>query len=34
VRAHGGDVTVTTSPGEGCCFRVTLPRVSDVPAHV
>src|SRR5215472_4334872 len=22
VRAHGGDVTVTTSPGEGCCFRV------------
>jgi two-component system OmpR family sensor kinase len=34
VQAHGGDVTVTTAPGEGCCFRVTLPRVSDVPAHV
>ena len=33
VRAHGGVVTVTTAPGEGCCFRVTLPRVSDVPAH-
>ena len=25
---------VTTAPGEGCCFRVSLPRVSDVPAHV
>jgi two-component system OmpR family sensor kinase len=34
VHAHGGVVTVTTAPGEGCCFRVTLPRVSDVPAHV
>jgi two-component system OmpR family sensor kinase len=34
VHAHGGAVTVTTAPGEGCCFRVTLPRVSDVPAHV
>ncbi|AKN16068.1 sensor histidine kinase [Mycobacterium haemophilum] len=34
VRAHGGVVTVTTAPGQGCCFRVTLPRVSDVPAHV
>ena len=34
VYAHGGLVTVTTAPGEGCCFRVTLPRVSDVPAHV
>ena len=32
VHAHGGVVTVTTAPGEGCCFRVTLPRVSDVPA--
>ncbi len=32
VHAHGGLVTVTTAPGEGCCFRVTLPRVSDVPA--
>jgi two-component system OmpR family sensor kinase len=32
VHAHGGVVTVTTAPGEGCCFRVTLPRVSDMPA--
>jgi two-component system, OmpR family, sensor kinase len=30
VHAHGGLVTVTTAPGEGCCFRVTLPRVSDM----
>ncbi len=34
VRAHGGIVTVTTAPGEGCCFRVSMPRVSDVPVHV
>lgn len=34
VKAHGGTVAVTTSPGQGCCFRVTLPRVSDVPAQV
>ncbi|OBJ54503.1 sensor histidine kinase [Mycobacterium asiaticum] len=34
VKAHGGRVTVTTAPGEGCRFRVTLPRVSDVPAGV
>lgn len=33
VHAHGGVVSVTTAPGEGCCFRVTLPRVSDVPAQ-
>ncbi|HUH70310.1 MAG TPA: HAMP domain-containing sensor histidine kinase [Mycobacterium sp.] len=33
VRAHGGVVSVTTSPGEGCCFRVSLPRVSDVPTQ-
>jgi len=32
VHAHGGLVTVTTAPGEGCCFRVTLPRVSDMTA--
>jgi two-component system OmpR family sensor kinase len=31
VHAHGGTVTVTTAPGDGCCFRVTLPRVSDMP---
>ena len=34
VKAHGGAVTVTTAPGSGCCFRVTLPRVDDVPASV
>jgi two-component system, OmpR family, sensor kinase len=32
VHAHGGMVTLATAPGEGCCFRVTLPRVSDMPA--
>ncbi len=32
VHAHGGVVTVTTAPGDGCCFRVMLPRISDVPA--
>ena len=32
VHAHGGLVTLRTAPGEGCCFRVTLPRVSDMPA--
>ena len=31
VHAHGGVVTVKTAPGEGSCFRVTMPRVSDVP---
>jgi two-component system OmpR family sensor kinase len=34
VRAHGGFVSVKTAPGEGCCFRVTLPRVTEVPAPV
>jgi two-component system, OmpR family, sensor kinase len=34
VHAHGGEVSVTTAPGAGCCFRVTLPRISEVPAHV
>lgn len=32
VRAHEGVITVTTEPGRGCCFRVTMPRVSDIPA--
>lgn len=34
VHAHGGTVTVNTAFGKGCCFHVTLPRVTDVPAHV
>jgi len=34
VYAHGGRVTVTTAPGQGCCFRVILPRIADVPAPI
>jgi len=34
VTAHQGRVTVTTAPGRGCCFRVSLPRIADVPAPV
>ncbi len=33
VRAHGGRVTVTTVPGRGCCFRVTIPRVVNAPIY-
>jgi two-component system, OmpR family, sensor kinase len=29
VHAHGGDVMVTTKPGAGCRFRVSLPRVAE-----
>jgi two-component system, OmpR family, sensor kinase len=32
VYAHGGTVTVTTAPGQGCRFYVSLPRIADVPA--
>ncbi len=32
VQAHGGVVDLKTAPGQGCCFRVTMPRVSDVPS--
>jgi two-component system OmpR family sensor kinase len=32
VYAHGGTVSVTTAPGQGCRFRVSLPRVAEVPA--
>jgi two-component system OmpR family sensor kinase len=34
VYAHGGTVSVTTAPGRGCRFKVSLPRIADVPAHV
>jgi two-component system OmpR family sensor kinase len=34
VQAHSGSVSVTTAPGRGCRFRVSLPRIADVPAHV
>lgn len=34
VYAHGGTVTVTTAPGAGCRFQVSLPRIADVPAPV
>jgi two-component system, OmpR family, sensor kinase len=31
VYAHGGTVSVTTAPGQGCRFRVSLPRTADAP---
>jgi two-component system OmpR family sensor kinase len=34
VYAHGGSVTVSTAPGRGCRFRVSLPRFADLPAPV
>ncbi|MBV8862540.1 MAG: HAMP domain-containing histidine kinase [Mycobacterium sp.] len=34
VLAHGGSVTVTTAPGQGCRFYVSLPRIVDVHARV
>ncbi|MEZ0363088.1 sensor histidine kinase [Mycobacterium sp. pUA109] len=34
VHAHGGNVSVTTAPGQGCRFRVALPRFTDVPAEI
>lgn len=34
VFAHGGTVSVTTAPGQGCRFTVQLPRIADVPAPV
>jgi len=33
VHAHGGIVTVTTAPGQGCRFYVSLPRIADVSAR-
>jgi two-component system OmpR family sensor kinase len=34
VHAHGGTVTVATAPGSGCKFKVSLPRIADVPTQV
>jgi two-component system OmpR family sensor kinase len=34
VYAHGGSVTVSTAPGRGCRFQVSLPRFADLPAPV
>lgn len=34
VKAHGGTVGVTTVPGRGCRFQVTVPRIADVPVGV
>jgi len=34
VYAHGGTVTVTTAPGQGCRFHVSLPRIKAAAAHV
>jgi two-component system OmpR family sensor kinase len=33
VFAHGGTVSVVTAPGQGCRFKVKLPRIADVAAH-
>lgn len=29
VQAHGGNVRVTTTPGQGCRFTVSLPRITE-----
>jgi two-component system, OmpR family, sensor kinase len=34
VYAHGGTVGVTTAPGKGCRFRVTLPRIAEMAAQL
>jgi two-component system OmpR family sensor kinase len=34
VYAHGGAVSITTAPGQGCRFTVNLPRIADVAAQV
>jgi two-component system OmpR family sensor kinase len=34
VCAHGGTVSVTTAPGQGCRFTVQLPRIADVVVDV
>jgi two-component system OmpR family sensor kinase len=34
VYAHGGQVSVITAPGEGCRFRVSLPRIAEAAVPV
>jgi two-component system OmpR family sensor kinase len=34
VYAHGGTVSVITAPGRGCTFKVSMPRIADVPVPV
>jgi two-component system OmpR family sensor kinase len=34
VYAHGGTVSISTAPGEGCRFKVNLPRIADVAVQV
>lgn len=34
VDAHGGTVGVTTAPGHGCRFKVSLPRIAQAAAQV
>jgi signal transduction histidine kinase len=31
VEAHGGQITVTATPGRGCIFTVSLPAIADQP---
>jgi signal transduction histidine kinase len=33
VQAHGGQIAVTSQPGEGTCFTFTLPTISSAPSH-
>jgi len=34
VYAHGGTVSVLTAPGQGCTFKVSMPRIADVAVPV